>query len=98
MGKPQTISTFEGHHGAPPTQIQLPTLPLNVYTNFPVTQMADSVNVLLRDALNTPTRDRTYVHSQMIKYLKTIPSLFNCVQRFVLILNHHTQTLVHSWL
>src|SRR5271170_1016100 len=72
-GKPQTISTFEEHHGAPPTQIKLPTLPPHVYTNFPVTQTADSVNVILLDALNTPSRDQTYVHSQMIKYLKTIP-------------------------
>jgi hypothetical protein len=24
-GKPQTISTFEEHHGAPPTQIKLPS-------------------------------------------------------------------------
>jgi VWFA-related protein len=72
-GKPQTISTFEEHHGAAPTQIKLPTLPPHVYTNFPVTQTADSVNVLLLDALNTPTRDQTYVHAQMIKYLKTIP-------------------------
>jgi VWFA-related protein len=72
-GKPQTISTFEEHHGAPPTQIKLPMLPPHVYTNFPLTQTADSVNVLLLDALNTPSRDQTYVHSQMIKYLKTIP-------------------------
>ena len=72
-GKPQTISTFEEHHGAPPTQIKLPELPPNVYTNFPATQKADSVNVLLLDALNTPARDQTFVHSQMIKYLKTIP-------------------------
>ena len=34
----------------------------NVYTNYPLTQTADSVNVLLLDALNTPTRDQTYVH------------------------------------
>ena len=72
-GKPQTISTFEEHHGAPPTQIKLPTLPPHVYTNYPLTQTADSVNVLLLDALNTPTRDQTYVHAQMIRYLKTIP-------------------------
>ncbi len=72
-GKPQTISTFEEHHGAPPTQIKLPTLPPHVYTNFPATQTADSVNVLLLDALNTPSRDQVYIHSQMIKYLKTIP-------------------------
>ena len=72
-GKPQTISTFEEHHGVPPTQIKLPTLPPHVYTNFPVMQAADSVNVLLLDALNTPSRDQTYVHTQMLKYLKTIP-------------------------
>ena len=73
-GKPETISTFEEHHGASPTQIKLPALPPHVYTNFPVTQTADSVNVLLLDALNTPSRDQSYVHSQMIKYLKTIPA------------------------
>ena len=33
-------------------------------------QTADSINVILLDALNTPTRDQTYVHSQMIKYLE----------------------------
>jgi VWFA-related protein len=72
-GKPQIISTFEEHHGAPPTQIKLPPLPPHVYTNFPVTQTADSVNVLLLDALNTPSRDQSFVHAQMLKYLKTIP-------------------------
>ncbi len=71
-GKPQTISTFEEHHGAPPTQIKLPPLPPHVYTNFPVTQTADSVNVILLDALNTPSRDQVVVHQQMLKYLKTI--------------------------
>lgn len=72
-GKPQAISTFEEHHGTPPTQITLPAMPPHVYTNFPVVQSADSVNVLLLDALNTPTRDQTFVHSQMIKYLTQIP-------------------------
>jgi VWFA-related protein len=72
-GKPQTVSTFEEHHGVPMTQIALPKLPPHVYTNFPLTQSADSVNILLLDALNTPARDQTYVHSQMLKYLKTIP-------------------------
>jgi VWFA-related protein len=72
-GRPQIISTFEEHHGAPPTQIKVPPMPPHVYTNFPVTQTADSVNVLLLDALNTPSRDQSYVHSQMIKYMKTIP-------------------------
>lgn len=72
-GKPQVISTFEEHHGAPLTQIQLPPLPPHVYTNFPLVQAADSVNIILLDALNTPSRDQVYVRSQMLKYLKTIP-------------------------
>ncbi len=72
-GKPQTISAFEEHKGLPPTQVKLPPMPANVYTNFPLVQSADSVNVILLDALNTPTSDQAYVHSQMIKYLKTIP-------------------------
>jgi VWFA-related protein len=72
-GKPQSVSVFEEHHGAAPTQITLPALPPHVYTNYPTMQTADAVNVLLLDALNTPTRDQTYVHGQMLKYLKTIP-------------------------
>ena len=73
-GKPQFVSTFEEHKGAPSTQIKLPPMPPNVYTNFPLVQTADSVNVILLDALNTPTSDQVYVHKQMIKYVKTIPA------------------------
>src|SRR5215472_7996592 len=72
-GKPQTVSVFEEHRGVRPTQIKLPPMPPNVYTNFPVTQSADSVNIVLLDALNTPSSDQSYVHSQMLKYLQTIP-------------------------
>jgi len=72
-GKPQTISTFEEHRGAPVTQIKLPPLPPHVYTNFPLVQAADSVNIILLDALNTPSRDQVYVRTEMLKYLKTIP-------------------------
>lgn len=72
-GKSQTLSNFEEHRGAPITQIKLPPLPQGVYTNYPLVQSSDSVNVLLLDALNTPSRDQYFVRSQMIKYLKTIP-------------------------
>jgi len=72
-GTPQTIATFEEHHAAPLTQLKLPPMPPHIYTNFPLIQSADSVNVLLLDSLNTPLRDQTYVHEQMIKYLGTIP-------------------------
>jgi len=72
-GKTQTIANFEEHHAAPITQIQMPPLPPHVYTNFPLIQTADSINVILLDALNTPTRDQVYVRAQMLKYLRTIP-------------------------
>lgn len=72
-GKSQTLSSFEEHRGTPVTQIKLPPLPQGVYTNYPLVQSADSVNVLFLDALNTPSRDQYYARSQMIKYLKTIP-------------------------
>ena len=72
-GAAQAISTFEEHHGAPATQVKLPPMPPNVYTNFPLTQSADSVNVILLDALNTPSNDQVFVHSQILKYLNGIP-------------------------
>ncbi len=72
-GKPQRIATFEEHYGAPLTEIKMPPLPPHIYTNFPLTKTADSVNVILLDLLNTQMPDQAYVHSQVIKYLKTIP-------------------------
>ena len=72
-GVPQKVVSFEEHKAAPITQIKLPPMPPGVYTNFPAFQASDSVNVLLLDALNTQTRDQAFVHSQMLKYLKTIP-------------------------
>jgi len=72
-GKPQSLRMFVEHKGVPPTPFKLPPMPPHVYTNFPVTQFADSVNIVLLDALNTPSSDQSYVHSQMLKYLQTIP-------------------------
>ena len=73
-GTPQAIATFEEHRGAEPTEIKLPPMPPNVFTNFPTTQVPDSVNVLLLDALNTPSNDQVYVRTEMIKYLKSVPA------------------------
>lgn len=72
-GKPQSISHFQEHKGVPPTQFKLPPMPPNVYTNFPVMESADSVDIILLDALNTPSSDQSYVHAEMVKYLQTIP-------------------------
>ncbi len=72
-GKLQTVASFEEHKASLPTQTNLPPMPPGVFTNFPALVSADSVNVLLVDGLNTPVLDQVYVHSQILKYLKTIP-------------------------
>jgi VWFA-related protein len=74
-GKPQPITFFEEHAGVATTAkpIEPPPLPPNTFTNVPRALPADSVNVLLMDALNTPMDDQAYAHKQMIKYLATIP-------------------------
>lgn len=74
-GKPQAIDFFEEHSantlpaGALPP---LPKMPPGVYTNVPSAPPNDSVNVLLLDALNTDQGDQTYVHNQIIRFLKNM--------------------------
>ncbi len=72
-GSTQTISSFEEHkldHSKPAV---LPTMPPNVYTNFPTAKPPDSVNVLLLDMLNTQPSNQSYVHEQAVKYLSGAP-------------------------
>ena len=71
-GTPHTISVFEEHKGVPPTQVKLPPMPPNVFTNYPTAESADSVNLLLLDALNTEPKNQIYVREQMIKYLRNV--------------------------
>jgi VWFA-related protein len=72
--KQQKIASFKEHDGAPIITADLPPMPLNVYTNYPAVESADSINVLLMDSLNTQMQDQQFVHQQTIKYLKTIPA------------------------
>ena|SRR5438045_1985622 len=69
-GQRQTISSFEEHTFPFSTRVKLPPMPTHVYTNFPVVATSDAVNVLLLDWLNTKPSDQTYVHAQVVKYLK----------------------------
>jgi VWFA-related protein len=73
-GHPQTITNFEVHTGAQPTQATSPLLQPNIYTNIPRIQQSDSLTVLVLDSLNTPLDDQTHVRTQMLKYLKKIPA------------------------
>jgi VWFA-related protein len=71
-GKPQSIASFEEHKGEPANQASAPPLTPPYYSNDPLNRPADSVNVLVLDALNTPLGDQMNVRKQMVDYLKTI--------------------------
>ena len=73
-GKPQTIASFEEHSGLPdvPALTLQAKLPPNVFSNAPLAKVGDAANVLLLDALNTQMQDQSYVHSQMVKYIKDL--------------------------
>lgn len=70
-GKPQTVLSFEEHKGA--SEQPLPPLPPDIFTNYPGTRPADSLNVLLLDDLNTPLSDQAKIHLQLANFLKSIP-------------------------
>jgi len=72
-GDPQVVTSFEEHKGAAPSETRLPPMPPNVYTNFPISSGADSVNVLLLDLLNTQPQNQAFVRQQVIKYLGEVP-------------------------
>ena len=71
-GKSQPVNYFEEHTPDNAPAVPLPQMPANVYTNQPAAPPGDSVNVLLLDSLNTDREDQTYVHQQILNYLKTM--------------------------
>jgi VWFA-related protein len=70
----QLVTSFDEHKGAAPNEVKLPPMPPNVFTNFPTTSGADSVNVLLLDLLNTQPQNQAFVRQQVIKYLGEVPA------------------------
>ena len=74
-GREQAVKVFEEHNSLDASQIQsIPPLPPNTFSNFPETTVTSAANVLLLDALNTPTKDQIYVRQQMTEYLRNIPA------------------------
>jgi len=72
-GHEQPIASFEEHEpSARVTVAGAPALPSNTYSNVPAYPETGAVNVLLLDALNTPTGDQERVRRMMIKFLGTI--------------------------
>src|SRR5580698_2000612 len=72
--EPQIVTSFDEHKGAVPSEMKLPPMPPKVFTNFPTTSGADSVNVLLLDLLNTQPQNQSLVRQQVIKYLGEVPA------------------------
>jgi VWFA-related protein len=74
-GKPQTIDFFEEHKpGDKPAASapNMPPLPAGAVSNASPEPIGDSVNVLLLDTLNTERVDQSYVHTQIIEFLKKL--------------------------
>jgi len=71
-GHPQTLTSFEEHAGLPDMSALQAKLPPNTFSNLPLAKTGDAANILLLDALNTQMSDQSYVHAQMIKYIKGI--------------------------
>ena len=70
-GQAQTIQQFEVHTADQLTQPEMPKLDPNVFTNYTPTPSNGALTVLLLDSLNTPMKDQSYVHTEILKYLKT---------------------------
>jgi VWFA-related protein len=67
----QTVKSFE-EHTAPAVPIAPePPPPPGIFTNKPPVPPGGAVNILLLDSLNTPTSDQSYLHQQLLSYLKS---------------------------
>lgn len=73
-GEPQKIAFFEDHTSARPRPTgPKPQLPPNQYTNYPTEPPKDTLNIVLFDLVNTPTRDQIYARKEMLKALENLP-------------------------
>jgi VWFA-related protein len=73
QGKPQTVSFFEEHAGAPAAAPkEMPQLPPDVFSNFSPFPEPAAVNILLLDSLNTRMENQQFVHKQAMKFLKDL--------------------------
>ncbi len=71
-GHPQVVTSFDEHAGLPDMSALQAKLPPNTFSNLPLAKAGDAANMLLLDALNTQMTDQSFVHAQMIKYIKGV--------------------------
>ncbi len=74
---PQNLRSFEEVNSSPAaTSVgpNLPKLPPGIYSDLQPRLAAGALNILLIDALNTPTPDQTFLLEQLRHYLQTAPA------------------------
>jgi VWFA-related protein len=71
-GLPQQIRHFEEHtnHHPATNMPAVPKLPPGTFTDYSPVPPDDTLNILLLDALNTPTKDQSYVRNQLQEFVK----------------------------
>ena len=91
-GVGQTIRHFEEHTNLhPPSDMPaVPKLPAGTFTDYSPVPPDDTLNILLLDALNTPTKDQSYVRNQLQEYVKhakpgTRVAIFGLANQLVLL-------------
>ncbi len=73
-GQPQTLNSFHEHIFNSTAAAQPPKLPPNSFTNFVPAGSSDAYTVILIDAANNSPQVQSYVHSQLISFMKSIPA------------------------
>jgi VWFA-related protein len=69
---PQNLRHFEEHSALVPVPRgpELPQLPLGTFTDYTPVPPDSTLNILLLDALNTPTTDQNFVRYELQQYVK----------------------------
>jgi VWFA-related protein len=74
-GHVEPVVSFESHPSESiVTAGTSPTLPTGAYTNMQSGSGSDTVDVLLIDALNTPTEAQASSHQKLVAFLATLPA------------------------
>jgi VWFA-related protein len=71
-GNRQAIRNFEEHVAPPLSErgLEMPPMPLGVFTNYTPVPPRGTLNIILIDALNTPMTDQVYARDQLMKYIE----------------------------
>ncbi len=89
---PQTIRSFAERSSLiqPPEPAPLPAMPPGTFTDFTPLPPNAPINILLLDALNTPTKDQAFIRYQLRQYVQqadpnTRIAIFGLANRLILL-------------